>query len=122
MTDNEIYESNLQHFHIVRRYGNKSQCTCPAHSDKQASLTITQGNKGTLFHCHAGCSLDEILSAAGLELKDTFYDVRQNKSNWKTYIEKREGKKIEGIYPYVSLYGSYAFHKIRLEGKFCMAE
>lgn len=117
MTDNEIYESNLQHFNIVRRYGNKSQCTCPAHSDKQASLTITQGNKGTLFHCHAGCSLDDILSAAGLDLKDTFYDVRQNKSNWKTYIEKREGKKIEGIYPYVSLNGSYAFHKIRLEGK-----
>ena len=52
MTDNEIYESNLQHFHIVRRYGNKSQCTCPAHSDKQASLTITQGNKGTLFCCY----------------------------------------------------------------------
>ena len=112
-----IYESNLQHFEISKRYGNKAQCKCPAHDDKQASLTITKGNKCTLFHCHAGCSLENILSAAGLEKKDTFYDVEPQKANWRAYIEGREKCKIEAVYNYVSCNGTYAFTKIRLEGK-----
>ena len=36
---------------------------------------------------------------------------------WKMYIESREKRKIEAVYPYVSINGGYAFHKIRLEGK-----
>lgn len=117
MTDNEVYESNLQHFTISKRYGDKTQCRCPAHDDKQASLTITKGRKCTLFHCHAGCSLENILSAAGLEKKDTFYDVEPQRTNWRSYIESREKKRIEAVYNYVSCNGRYAFTKIRLEGK-----
>lgn len=76
MTDTEVFESNLSHFTIVKRMsGERVQCKCPAHSDKKASLTISKGNKCTLFHCHAGCSVDEILTAAGLEKKNTFYDA-----------------------------------------------
>ena len=75
MTDTEVFESNLTYFRIEKRYSNKAQCKCPAHSDAKASLTITKGNKCTLFHCHAGCTVDEILTAAGLEKKNTFYDA-----------------------------------------------
>ena len=117
MTDNEIFESNLQHFKISKRYEDKAQCICPAHSDKQASLTITKGKKCTLFHCHSGCSIDDVLSAAGLEKKDTFYDAEPLKANWRAYIESREKRKIEATYNYVSCNGGYAFTKIRLEGK-----
>ena len=117
MTDNEIFESNLQHFKISKRYGDKAQCICPAHSDKQASLTITKGKKCTLFHCHSGCSIDDVLSAAGILKKDTFYDTEPLKANWRAYIESREKRKIEAIYNYVSCNGGYAFTKIRLEGK-----
>ena len=117
MTDNEVYESNLQHFTISKRYGDKTQCRCPVHDDKQASLTITKGRKCTLFHCHAGCSLENILSAAGLEKKDTFYDAEPQRTNWRSYIESREKKRIEAVYNYVSCNGRYAFTKIRLEGK-----
>ena len=117
MTDREIYESNLQHFKISKRYGDKAQCKCPAHDDRQASLTITKGNKCTLFHCHAGCSLDAILDAAGLDKKDTFYDSDTQKSNWRAYVESREGRRIEAVYSYISCNGSYAFTKIRLQGK-----
>lgn len=117
MTDQEIYESNLQHFTISKRYGDKAQCRCPAHEDKQASLTITKGRKCTLFHCHAGCSLERILTAAGLSKKDTFYDTESVKANWRAYVETREKRKIEAVYNYVSCNGSYAFTKIRLEGK-----
>lgn len=112
-----IYESNLQHFAISKRYDNKAQCKCPAHNDKQASLTITKGNKCTLFYCHAGCSVEDILAAVGLEKKDTFYDKEEYTTNWKNYVESREKRKIEAVYNYVSCNGTYTFTKIRLEGK-----
>lgn len=117
MTNDEIFESNLQHFKVSTRYGNKVQCFCPAHRDKQASLTVTKGKKCTLFHCHAGCTLEDILSAAGLEKKDTFYDTETQRSNWRAYVESREKRRIEAVYNYVSYNGQYAFTKIRLEGK-----
>lgn len=117
MTDNEIFENNLRHFNISRRYGDKAQARCPAHNDKQASLAIAKGKKCTLFYCHAGCTLSDILTAAGLEKKDTFYDSKPLKTNWQAYVESREKRKIEAVYNYVSFNGNYAFTKIRLEGK-----
>lgn len=89
----------------------------PAHADKHASLTITKGRKCTLFYCHAGCTVDAVLNAAGLEKKDTFYDVEPRSPNWRTYIEAREKCRIEAVYNYVSINGTYAFTKIRCEGK-----
>ena len=118
MTDNEIFENNLQHFKVSKRYGDKAQCKCPAHDDKQASLSITKGDKCTLFYCHAGCSLKSILEAAGLKEKDTFYDRTSYRRDWKTYVEGREKLKIEAVYHYTSIItGKYAFTKIRLQGK-----
>lgn len=118
MTGTEIYENNLQHFQVTKRYGDKAQCKCPAHDDRQASLTITKGEKCTLFRCHAGCTLDNILSAAGLEKKDTFYDSEIPKqSTWRFYVENREKRRIEAVYNYVSSNGKYAYTKLRLEGK-----
>lgn len=117
MTDDEIYESNLKHFQVIKKYDNRAQCVCPAHRDRQASLTVTKGRKCTLLYCHAGCQLDDILNAAGLEKKDIFYETLQSTANWRTFIEKRENNKIEAVYNYVSLNGSYAFTKIRLSGK-----
>lgn len=65
------YEEVLSHFQ-VKKYGNgKAQALCPAHPDKEASLTITQGNDGkTLLKCHAGCSSESVVLAAGLKMAD----------------------------------------------------
>ncbi len=52
------HEDILSHFQIVRRYGDKAQCRCPCHDDKQASLTITRGKRCILLHCHAGYRLE----------------------------------------------------------------
>lgn len=117
MTDNEIFESNLLHFKIAKRYGDRVQCQCPAHEDKQASLSVTKGRKCTLFHCHAGCGLENILMAAGLAKKDTFYDTEPVKANWRSFVEGRERRKIEDVYNYVSCNDDYVFTKLRLEGK-----
>jgi predicted transcriptional regulator len=45
---------------------------CPAHEDKRASLSVSQGAKGILLHCHAGCSLEAITAALGLKVTDLF--------------------------------------------------
>ena len=83
-----------------------------------ASLCISRGVKGILFHCHAGCTLDSILNAVSLSASDIFYDNENRKSSWKAYVEAREKRKIEAVYNYVSCSdGSYAFTKLRLQGK-----
>ncbi len=46
---------------------------CPAHVDRQASLSIRELPDGkVLAHCFAGCSIAEVLSAAGVELDALF--------------------------------------------------
>ena len=112
------YEEILSHFQ-VKKYGNgKAQALCPAHPDKEASLTITQGNDGkTLLKCHAGCSSESVVLAAGLKMADLFSESRLAEERWRTYIESREKRKIEAVYNYVSINGEYAYTKIRLEGK-----
>ncbi len=118
MNDNGIFEKNLQSFRIKRRYGDKAQCICPAHDDNKASLTITKGRKCTLFHCHAGCSVDEVLKAAGIEKRETFYDIEPRSPDWKAYVEGRKKKRIEAVYDYRNINsGNYEYTKIRFEGK-----
>lgn len=46
---------------------------CPAHDDKNPSLSIKEADNGTvLLKCWAGCSAAEITGAVGLELRDLF--------------------------------------------------
>lgn len=111
------FEEFLSHFQAAKRYGDKAQCRCPAHDDSHASLTITKKNNRILIHCHAGCELEDILQSVGLKKSDLFYDERPPGRSWQSYVEGREKKKIEAVYNYVSVNGSYAFTKLRLQGK-----
>jgi hypothetical protein len=46
---------------------------CPAHKDGRPSLSVRDvGDGRTLVHCFAGCTADEVLSAAGLEWSALF--------------------------------------------------
>lgn len=117
---NEIFERNLTYFKVVKRYADKAQCVCPCHNDKQASLTISKGDRCVLLKCFAGCRTQDIVETVGLKMADLFYDAEPGKpkTNWKRYVESREKKKIEAVYNYISsVDGSYCFTKIRLEGK-----
>ena len=46
---------------------------CPAHADKTPSLAIREidGDR-ILLHCFSGCSVHEIVAAAGMEISDLF--------------------------------------------------
>jgi hypothetical protein len=44
---------------------------CPAHRDREPSLSIGLGDEGqVLLTCFAGCSLDQIVEAMGITLAD----------------------------------------------------
>ncbi len=54
-----------------RRNGRDWQC--PAHHDRTPSLTVTKAENGTvLLHCHAGCTVEDVVRALGLEISDLF--------------------------------------------------
>ena len=70
-------EKVLSRFQRVRQSGadnTKFTALCPAHDDHHPSLSITVLNDKILIYCHAGCSIENILSAAGLTFQDLFLD------------------------------------------------
>jgi hypothetical protein len=51
--------------------GRSSTVCCPAHEDRSPSLSVFTGvNQPILLHCHAGCTVPEILAASGLTMSD----------------------------------------------------
>ena len=66
-------EELLSPFDKVRRHGKGWTGRCPAHTDKRPSLAITEGDKGWLLKCWAGCTFDEILHASDLKPSRMFY-------------------------------------------------
>jgi hypothetical protein len=71
---------------VKGRNGSWIAC-CPAHSDRNPSMTIRETEEGKiLLHCFAGCSVGEIAGAIGFDLTDLFppkqdgYDYNQDRS------------------------------------------
>ncbi len=46
--------------------------TCPAHDDRNPSLSLSEGEGRVLLYCHAGCSTEEITKTIGLDMRDLF--------------------------------------------------
>lgn len=75
---------------------------CPAHDDRNPSLSIGEGNDGrVLLHCFTGCTIEEICKACDLNVSDLFSE------------HHKEVCRIE--YPYRDDQGNVLFRKIRLE-------
>ena len=57
------------------------QSRCPAHDDRNPSLSIRQADDGkVLLKCHAGCEFQDVVAALGLEPSDLYStkpDTRQ---------------------------------------------
>lgn len=50
-------------------------CCCPAHPDKNPSMTLRELDDGrVLLHCFAGCEVEAILGALGLSFDALFPD------------------------------------------------
>jgi 5S rRNA maturation endonuclease (ribonuclease M5) len=67
----------------VRQHGGYWMARCPAHDDREASLSIARGTEQpVVFKCHAGCDRDAILNALGLTLADVSKPLEERREEW----------------------------------------
>ncbi len=64
----------------VRRSGAGWMALCPSHSDTNASLSTCEKDGRVLIHCFAGCSVEAICAAIGIEVRDLFTEPRVARS------------------------------------------
>ena len=80
----------LAKFEGVQKSGGGWVARCPAHDDKNASLSIGKGDDGRwLLHCHAGCTCEQVVEAVGLKMRDLMPDKperRTAKSRFGTWV------------------------------------
>jgi hypothetical protein len=70
-----IADRLLDRLEGVRKAGRGWIARCPAHADRSASLSISEGDDGrVLLHDFAGCEVADVLAAVGLTLADLFPD------------------------------------------------
>lgn len=68
----------------VRTNGAGYTARCPAHEDRNNSLSITEGEDGrVLIKCFTGCTFDEVVAALGLKPSELF-PPRQGGGGWST--------------------------------------
>lgn len=87
--------------------GNQAMARCPAHEDRQASLSVSRGDKGVVLHCHAGCDTRAIAEALGLRMSDLFDEAPA----------PRERAEIVATYNYVDEMGELLYRVIRYSDK-----
>src|SRR5262245_30986518 len=74
----------------VRRNGAGWVARCPAHEDRHASLSVSEGDDGrVLVHCHAGCAIEAVVAALGLEMHDLFADTRTTPGGSRATVQHR---------------------------------
>jgi putative DNA primase/helicase len=92
-----------------RANGTGWKAHCPCHNDDNASLSIGEGSDGrVLFHCHAGCSQDELVA----HVRGRGFDLSGK--------QRRQRKPAGGIvaeYDYLDRDGVVRYRVVRREPK-----
>jgi len=97
----------------AKRQGSGYVAHCPAHDDRQESLSINAGDNGAVvLHCFAGCSTEDVVAATGKTMAD-LYDRAAEPFAVHT-------AKAEAAYAYQDVSGQFMLEKRRFPGKkFC---
>ncbi len=78
----------------VRRSGGGWVARCPAHDDREPSLSLRVADDGKiLLHCFSGCTVDSICSAIGIQVTDLFPDSDPDPHTWRKAQRLREGQR-----------------------------
>src|SRR5690242_8949273 len=73
----------------VKRSRSGWTARCPAHEDRRPSLSVREGDEGRiLLHCFAGCTVEAIVAALGLELSDLFPDTRATLGDSRATVQR----------------------------------
>lgn len=105
----------LQSFNKVKQTGaNQYICSCPAHYDDKASLSVAYNpsEDKIALHCHAGCSTADILA----EIGKTWADVQPTKEEERKPLQKWQIN-LKAEYRYTDIDGNYLYSKLRYEGE-----
>ena len=110
-------EDVLRRLEGVKRSGGGYSARCPAHEDKNASLSVKQGdNGGVVLHCHAGCTPEQVVGALGLSMKDLFPDGDRPRQEYRPRPTSREDRgRIAAQYDYTDENGQLLARKTRWE-------
>ncbi|CCF84135.1 AAA family ATPase [Nitrolancea hollandica] len=100
--------------HSVRSNGSGFKARCPGHDDREASLSIHEGDdERILLKCFAGCEAPDIVDALGLTMAD-LYPERPESSNGH---RPRQPRRIVATYPYYDETGELLYEAVRYEPK-----
>lgn len=116
MTTHDIL-SRLQN---VRGGHGQWTARCPAHDDRQNSLSVGEGEDGrVLLHCHAGCDIEKIIAALGLSAADLFPEQTGHPIGWGDSLpaEKKSRAPVVATYNYRDDRGKLLAQKLRMADK-----
>src|SRR5262249_4916508 len=83
---------------------------CPAHDDQSASLSFTDGDRGVIVKCHAGCSVDAIADSLGVNVRELFY------ANGQAPVPTSDRRMVT-TYDYTDAAGALRYQVVRYEPK-----
>ena len=91
----------------IRKEGNGWSAQCPAHDDRSPSLHFEEAQDGKcLIFCHAGCSLDQIASGLGIDVRELFEPE-----------DPPAERRLIASYDYVDEHGQILYQVCRFEPK-----
>lgn len=110
----KVVNALADHKCTPKKQGREFKCKCPTHDDKVASLQVGDGDKGVVFHCHAGCKTGDIMQAIGIESQDIWYDGPKRPD-----AKKHSGSGLETVlaFNYEDEKGNVLFRVERKAGK-----
>jgi 5S rRNA maturation endonuclease (ribonuclease M5) len=104
--EESILDRVLDRLEGVRPRRGGYRALCPAHADRNPSLSISEGDDGrVLLYCHAGCSPEAVLGSIGLDWSDLFAN------------ETAHAVEPEAVYEYMDAAGLLLFEVVRFPEK-----
>src|SRR5262249_39922358 len=89
-------EAILVRLQSVRRNKGGWMARCPAHEDKNPSLSVREEKGLVLLHCFAGCSTDAVCCALKIKVRDLFSKAALERSK-EPGIVRETRKQIAGL-------------------------
>jgi hypothetical protein len=100
-------EAILKRLQGVRRSSRGWIALCPAHADKNPSLSIDERDGKILLHCFGGCTKEAVLAALEMEPKDLFAEAARQPRK----------RRIVAEYPYTDERGTLLYQNVRFDPK-----
>ena len=113
----------VQKLNGVRKGQNGFIARCPAHDDKQQSLSIGENGGKVLLNCFAGCPPQDIVKAMGIEWKDLFHGSKPDQLKARSFSQdgvsyhSNPKAKIVAVYRYTDETGGLLYENVRFEPK-----